>query len=29
MAEAIQFTLNGAPQAVAIEPADKIIDVLR
>ena len=29
MAEAIQFTLNGVPQTVAIEPADKIIDVLR
>ena len=29
MAELVQFTLNGAPQAVAIEPADKIIDVLR
>ena len=29
MAETIQFTLNGAPQAAAIEPADKIIDVLR
>ena len=29
MAEAIQFTLNGAPQTVAIEAADKIIDVLR
>lgn len=29
MAEAIQFTLNGAPQTAAIEPADKIIDVLR
>jgi carbon-monoxide dehydrogenase small subunit len=29
MAETIQFTLNGAPQTVAIEPADKIIDVIR
>ena len=29
MAEAIQFTLNGAPQTVAIEAADTIIDVLR
>ena len=29
MAELVQFTLNGAPQAVAVEPADKIIDVLR
>lgn len=29
MAEAIQFTLNGNPQTVAIEPADKIIDVIR
>ena len=29
MAESIQFTLNGAPRTVAIEPADKIIDVLR
>ena len=29
MAEAIQFTLNGVTQTVAIEPADKIIDVLR
>ena len=29
MAETIQFTLNGTPQAVAIEPADRIIDVLR
>ena len=29
MAEAIQFTLNGVPQTAAIEPADKIIDVLR
>ena len=29
MAEAIQFTLNGAPQTVAIEAADKILDVLR
>ena len=29
MAEAIQFTLNGAPQTAAIETADKIIDVLR
>lgn len=29
MAETIQFTLNGAPQTVAIEPADKILDVLR
>ena len=29
MAEAIQFTLNGVPQTVAIEPADKIIDVIR
>ena len=29
MAEAIQFTLNGAPQTAAIEAADKIIDVLR
>ena len=29
MAEAIQFTLNGAPQNAAIEAADKIIDVLR
>jgi aerobic-type carbon monoxide dehydrogenase small subunit (CoxS/CutS family) len=29
MADLIQFTLNGTPQAVAVEPADKIIDVLR
>ena len=29
MAESIQFTLNGAPQTAVIEPADKIIDVLR
>ena len=29
MAEAIQFTLNGSPRSVAIEPEDKIIDVLR
>ena len=29
MAEAIQFTLNGVSQTVAIEAADKIIDVLR
>lgn len=29
MAESIQFTLNGAPQAATIESADKIIDVLR
>ena len=29
MAELVQFTLNGAPQAVAVESADKIIDVLR
>ncbi len=29
MAETIQFTLNGTPQAVAIEAQDKIIDVLR
>jgi aerobic-type carbon monoxide dehydrogenase small subunit (CoxS/CutS family) len=29
MADLIQFTLNGNPQAVAVEPADKIIDVLR
>jgi aerobic carbon-monoxide dehydrogenase small subunit len=29
MAETIQFTLNGKPQAVAIEAQDKIIDVLR
>ena len=29
MAEAIQFTLNGIPQTVAIEAADKILDVLR
>ena len=29
MADLIQFTLNGVPQSVAIEPADKIIDVLR
>ena len=29
MAEAIQFTLNGAAQSVAIEATDKIIDVLR
>ena len=29
MAEAIQFTLNGVSQTVAIEPADKIIDVIR
>jgi aerobic-type carbon monoxide dehydrogenase small subunit (CoxS/CutS family) len=29
MADLIQFTLNGTPQSVAIDPADKIIDVLR
>ena len=29
MAELVQFTLNGAPQNAAVEPADKIIDVLR
>ena len=29
MAETIQFTLNGNPQAVAIEAQDKIIDILR
>ncbi len=29
MADLIQFTLNGTPQAVAVDPADKIIDVLR
>ena len=29
MAETIQFTLNGTPQALVIEPADRIIDVLR
>ncbi|MDD2240779.1 MAG: (2Fe-2S)-binding protein [Kiritimatiellae bacterium] len=29
MTDTIQFTLNGAPQAVAIDSADKIIDVLR
>jgi carbon-monoxide dehydrogenase small subunit len=29
MADLIQFTLNGTPQSVAVEPADKIIDVLR
>ena len=29
MAEIVQFTLNGVPQSVAVEPADKIIDVLR
>ena len=29
MAETLQFTLNGAPQTVAIESSDKIIDVLR
>lgn len=29
MAEIVQFTLNGSPQSVAVEPADKIIDVLR
>lgn len=29
MADTIQFTLNGSPQAVAIDSADKIIDVLR
>ncbi len=29
MAEIVHFTLNGTPQSVAIEPADKIIDVLR
>ncbi len=29
MAEVIQFTLNGIPQSAAIEPADKILDVLR
>lgn len=29
MAEIVQFTLNGSPQSVAIESADKIIDVLR
>ncbi|MGD9782895.1 MAG: (2Fe-2S)-binding protein [Kiritimatiellia bacterium] len=29
MAELVQFTLNGAPRTAAIEPADKIIDVLR
>lgn len=29
MAETIQFTLNGQPQAVTIEEEDKIIDVLR
>ena len=29
MAVTIQFTLNGAPQTAAIEPADKIIDVIR
>jgi len=29
MAETIQFTLNGVPQAVAIEGWEKILDVLR
>jgi len=29
MAEIVQFTLNGSPQSVAVESADKIIDVLR
>lgn len=29
MAETIQFTLNGAPQTVALEGWEKIIDVLR
>jgi aerobic-type carbon monoxide dehydrogenase small subunit (CoxS/CutS family) len=29
MADLVQFTLNGTPQAVAVEPSDKIIDVLR
>lgn len=29
MAETIQFTLNGASQTVAIEPTDKILDILR
>lgn len=29
MTDTIQFTLNGSPQAVAIDSADKIIDVLR
>ena len=29
MAELVQFTLNGAPQAVALEGWEKIIDVLR
>ncbi|NLB65738.1 MAG: (2Fe-2S)-binding protein [Lentisphaerae bacterium] len=29
MATTIQFTLNGRPQTAVIEPADKIIDVLR
>jgi carbon-monoxide dehydrogenase small subunit len=29
MADLIQFTLNGVPRSVAVEPADKIIDVLR
>jgi len=29
MAETIQFTLNGAPQTVAIEGWEKIIDILR
>ena len=29
MAEAIQFTLNGEPRTVAIDAAEKIIDVIR
>ena len=29
MAQTIQFTLNGTPRALAIEPEDKAIDVLR
>ena len=29
MAQPIQFTLNGTPRTVVIDPADKVIDVLR